>query len=361
MRSRAVWLSGQVFVQLACVLLLAGCSHLDMDLEATGPAWGEGATTVQAESPSDVRARNLAQALAAWRARQDAGEADYSIGPGDVLEVAIFALEKPGETTTLTRTVGADGTITLPWVKAVHVAGVSAAQAEERIRAAYDGRFLKDPQVTLSVLEFNSRSVVITGAVARPGIYGLKTNQTTVLECLSLAGGLSRDAGSELLVMRGAADAEGAVGPEQNSITRVDLGLLLDEGNLVLNLPVGPGDIVTVPPRADEYVYVLGYVRRPGAYRLDRASRLDALRAVALGRGLMNTARASNSFLLRETPSGQQTIPVDLNKLARSEVPPLYLQPGDTLVVGTGFWGRVQEAVGPSMGASVSASANVAP
>jgi protein involved in polysaccharide export with SLBB domain len=97
----------------------------------------------------------------------------------------------------------------------------------------------------------------------------------------------------------------------------IDLKHLVDDGNLLLNLEVRGGDIITVPPRSPDYVYVLGYVQRPGAYELKDGVRVDALRAVALAGGLSPAARAENSYLVRETAKGQLVVPVDLTKIAR--------------------------------------------
>jgi protein involved in polysaccharide export with SLBB domain len=128
---------------------------------------------------------------------------------------------------------------------------------------------------------------------------------------------------------------------------------LVDEGNLLLNLPVGAGDVITVPPRAEQYIYVLGYVQRPGAYELGDGVRVDALRAIAMAQGLSAAARAENSVLIRETAEGQMVVSVDLTKIARNVRPPIYLEPGDTLIVGSSAVARLAEFVRPSVGAGV--------
>ena len=65
--------------------------------------------------------------------------------------------------------------------------------------------------------------------------------------------------------------------------------------------------------------------------------------------------------MIREGATGQETIPVDLRKIGRGKLPPFYMRPGDTLVVGTSGWARFSEFLRPSMGASISASASVLP
>jgi polysaccharide export outer membrane protein len=312
---------------------------------------------------------------------------DYVIGPGDVLEVGIFALEAADKTALLKRTVSQEGAITLPWVGSVLAAGLSVRQLEEAAKTAYGGKYLKDPQVTVTVTEYRSAAVVVTGAVEKPGVYYLNTRGSSVLSLLAEAGGLTEKAGDEILVIRSGnsprvlASSEGgpedspesktvelvpaATGPEAQAagqsgngrkVVAIDLKQLVDEGNLLLNLPVGSGDIVTVPPRTERYVYVLGYVQRPGAYEIKDGMRVDALRAVALAGGLSPSARAENSVLVRETAQRQQVVAVDLTKMARGVRPPLYMQPGDTLVVGSSMAGRMSEFLRPTVGAGVNLS-----
>jgi protein involved in polysaccharide export with SLBB domain len=351
---------------LAC----AGCSYLELGVSSDLPEWNE-SYLVAEKSPEQLRAARLAKVLAVWSARPQQEPGDYVIGPDDVLEVGIYALEEPGKTAMLTRAVSHQGQIGLPWVGPVQVAGLSAPVAEAAIRACYEkSGYLKGAQVSVRVVERHSAAIVVSGAVTRPDVYPLMSNRSTVLESLARAGGLTKDAGEEAILVRnpGRADAAAVVGgagggtaapaPE---VIPIDLKELIDSGNMLLNLQMSDGDVLTVPPRDNQYVYVLGYVRRPGAYKLEEAARVDALRAVALGGGLMGTGRGGNSYLVREKEKGQETIPVDLSKLASGEAPPLYLRAGDTLIVGTSLWGRISEFLSPSMGASISASASVAP
>ncbi len=342
---RGISVSVTVIVALACV----GCSYLDMGVASDQPEWDESHALAE-KSAARLRSERLARVLAVARAQSIAEAGDYVLGPGDVLEVGVFALEEPGTTTTLTCTVGHDGKIALPWVESVRVQGLTARQAAEAVRAAYDGKYLKNPQVTVAVTEHRSSVVIVTGAVNKPGVYPLEYNASTVLEVLALAGVAIREAGDEVLLLRGG-----------DEVIPIDLTELIDAANLALNLQVGDGDILIIPPQVKQYIYVLGYVRRPGVYKLENDTRVDALRAVAFGGGASATARAQNSYVIRETPVGQQTIPVDLRKIGRGKLPPFYMRPGDTLVVGTSGWARVSEFLRPSMGASVSASASVLP
>jgi len=373
---------------LVAVLVL-GCSHRDLSRPLTynpvSDALDSRAPYIKddARSRAERRMANLAQALAAWKAKSSDRATDYLIGPGDVLEVSVFALESPDTTTTLVRTVSEDGYVTLPWVQSTRASELTCRELEDTIKEAYAGRYIKDPQVTVTVRQYLSSPVVVTGAVNQPGVYYLTRNKSSILSMLAEAGGLTLEAGDTALLIRGSSSGTPAAKPEaggtegnpgpieldsepaapdgtsaqgRNAVV-IDLEELVDEGNLELNLEVGGGDILSVPPRQEEYVFVLGYVQKPGAYELKDSMKVDTLRAVALAGGLASAARAENSVLIRETPDGQRIIPVDLTKISRGVRPPLYMEAGDTLVIGSSFFGRLSEFVRPSIGAGM----NLAP
>src|SRR5207253_9739255 len=84
--------------------------------------------------------------------------------------------------------VNARGSVSLPLVGAVEVAGLTAQEAEMAIASRLADNFLQDPQVTVFIKEYTSQRVTIEGAVLKPGIYPLR-GQTTLLRSLAVAGG----------------------------------------------------------------------------------------------------------------------------------------------------------------------------
>jgi polysaccharide export outer membrane protein len=204
----------------------------------------------------------------------------------------------------------------------------------------------------------------VTGAVAQPGVLYLEGASSTVLEMIARAGGLTEEAGDELVLTRrrtpgppAGAGAQDSAGPGQ-SVEKVviDLKELIDEGHLLLNLPVGEGCVLTVPARVPKLVYVAGHVSHPGVYEIKEGVRIDALRAVAFGGGMTWTARPANCFVVRQIEDGQRVIAVDLSK-SGAERPPFYLQPGDTLVVGSSAGARFVAALRRVLNLGLSAGA----
>jgi polysaccharide export outer membrane protein len=109
------------------------------------------------------------------------------IGPGDV-----FTLEIVGEKD-LPREfqVASDGSAHLPYVQTIQVGGLEPQEVSRLVRQLLiDKKVLVDPVVIVQVKEYNSRSVVVLGQVAKPGSFPL-TPGLTLIQAISLAGGLT--------------------------------------------------------------------------------------------------------------------------------------------------------------------------
>ena len=199
---------------------------------------------------------------------------------------------------------------------------------------------MKDPQVNVFVSELQSHPVSVFGAVARPGVLHIRDSKT-LLEVLSLAGGLARDAGDTVIVMR-AAGAPGTSDPDQDgnemgtdtseTAIEVDLKALLESGDPRSNVKVYPGDIVKVA-RAG-LVYVVGEVRRPGGFVLQSNENISVLQALAMAEGLTSSAKKQNSVIIRTAKNGTRSeIPVNLDEILKRKAPDQYLQTNDIVFV----------------------------
>ncbi len=119
-------------------------------------------------------------------ARGKLNDAEYKIGPQDVLRIDVW---KEAEVSRAVP-VRPDGKISLPLLNDVQAAGLTPMQLSTVIA---DGlkKFMNDPQVTVSVSEINSRRIYVTGEVARAGAFPLLPNMT-VLQALSSSGGFTQ-------------------------------------------------------------------------------------------------------------------------------------------------------------------------
>lgn len=346
-------------IYTAMILFFSGCSNQGFENTGSGVSdvfdTGRPYVELKEERLALEKSQKLAKALAVWKATNPEKAAEYHIGPDDVLKIEVLSLEEPGRMSSLLRTVNKDGTINLIYGGTVMVGGLSVTDAQAAVRDALAQKIIKDPQVTVSIEQYKSASVVLTGALTKPGVYYLNRDVRSLLEMMAEADGLSGAAGDELFIVRGTASVQSQKEEgRKEDLVVVDLKKLLDQGDVRLNLWVRGGDIITVQPRTKQYIYVLGYVNHPGMYEFDETKSLDAVRAVALAGGLASSARAENSFLLRRSVAGQKMIPIDLTKTIRGTKPPVMLESGDTLVVGSSVVAKLAEFIKPSMSAGAS-------
>ena len=160
--------------------------------------------------------------------------AGYVIGPEDQLSV-LFWREKDLSADVVVRP---DGLITLPLLNDVMASGLTPEQLRATITTAAN-KFVEDPTVSIVVKAINSRKVFITGMVGKPGAYPL-TSAVTVLQLLSMAGGLNEFArAKEIVVMRTENGAPKAI---KFNYEEVRKGRKLQQ-----NIELRPGDTVVVP------------------------------------------------------------------------------------------------------------------
>ena len=213
---------------------------------------------------------------------------DYLIGAGDLLKISVFGSP---ELSTDAR-VAESGTITLPLIGSVQIAGQSSAAVEQTLaRHFVEGGFLRQPQVSVLIVEYISQKVAVLGHVAKPGQYALRA-RSNVLDVLAEAGGvIAQSAGDFATLMR----SDG---------TKIDLNLdELFRGNPTQNVAVAGGDRLYIP-RA-EFFYIYGQVNRPGQYRLERNMTLS--RAISAGGGLTSRGTERRAVVKRrDAGSGKE-------------------------------------------------------
>lgn len=176
---------------------------------------------------------------------------DYVLGTGDMVRITVYGSP---DLTTETR-VTAAGAITIPLLGDLPVGGLTAADTEKKIATALEaGGFLKQPQVNIVVLQFQSQMVSVLGDVLKPGRYPLD-RPSTLTDVLAMSGGATSN-GSELVTVTSQRD-----GKTENR--EYDLRELFERGQSSQNPIIRSDDIIYVHARE---VSVLGQVNRPGKY-----------------------------------------------------------------------------------------------
>lgn len=182
---------------LACTGFLSGCSSFSNDsasLSQEQHASGEGS-----QATSDRI--ELARAADKYAPSATPGNSGYKIGPQDVLDITVF--KAPDLTKSVQ--VAETGTINLPLVGEVRAAGKTAAEVERDLEAKLGAKYLKSPQVTVFVREYNSQRVTVEGAVKKPGVYPVH-GRNLLLESIAMAGGLDKETASSSVVVFRATD-----------------------------------------------------------------------------------------------------------------------------------------------------------
>jgi polysaccharide export outer membrane protein len=260
-----------------------------------------------------MQSGRLARALAViaasallWWTHAAAKPEDYRLGAGDLVRIVVFDHDELAADVRVSQT----GNITFPLVGLVSVAGLTTRDAELLLaRRLSEGGFVKEPQVSLLVEDFQSQKVSVMGQVAKPGQFPLEASKK-VLDMLAMAGGVLNDtAADEATLVR--ADGKRIV---------IDLKKLFD-GDPALNVGVQDGDTVFVPHAPQFYIY--GQVQHPGQYRLMRNTTIS--QAISIGGGLMPRGTQRGAIVKRVDSKGKESN----HSLRNDEV----LQPDDVLLI----------------------------
>ncbi len=164
----------------------------------------------------------------------------------DRVRVAVY---QEDDLTSVVR-IDARGMINLPLLGEISIGGLTVTEAQDAIQRAYrDNRYLRNPQVTLSVEEYAPREVSIHGQVRSPGRYSLPNESTfTVEELVTKAGGLNDIAkGNSVTVRRTLPD--GTTQTFTVNVESIIKGRRNDPKIAESNILLLPGDIVFVPER----------------------------------------------------------------------------------------------------------------
>ena len=253
---------------------------------------------------------------------QPANLPPHKIHTNDLVNISIY-----GEPD-LARTVrvGSDGVIRLPLLEQkIKADGLMPDEVEKAIAEAFEHeQILTHPFVTVTVAEYHTLlPVSVAGAVRNPITFE-PVDKLTLLEAITRAGGLTSDAGPEILISRPNASP--------SLVERIAIPALIDAADPAVNLTLEGGEEIRVPEAGK--VFVVGNVKMPGAFAVHDPSDTTVLKLIALTQGLAPFASNEAYIYRREAGSGSQNeIRVDLNKIMRRKSPDIPLLANDILYV----------------------------
>lgn len=234
-------------------------------------------------------------------------------------------------------TVSPSGVVHLPLVGEIQAAGLTASELEALIAKSVK-RFIRVPQVNVTVTQIRSQPVSVLGAVNTPGIQQLR-GRKTLIEMLSMAGGLRPDAGStatitrlksqgELPLPKVAADSTG-----RYWVAEVNLESVMAGASPENNATILPHDVITV--QRVKVIYVVGAVTRAGAFPLNEKENLSVLKAISMAGGVTNTAATGDARVIRgkDDPAKRQELAVNLKNILSGRNSDVPMVPDDVLFV----------------------------
>jgi polysaccharide export outer membrane protein len=248
-----------------------------------------------------------------------------AVGPNDLIAVSVYDAPE------LSRTIriGTDGLIRLPMLKQlIKAEGLFPAELETAIaKALREEQILVDPFVTVTIAEYHSRPISVSGAVKMPLVFQAE-GPVSLLEAIARAQGLSDNAGSEILVSR---SQPGPDGVSSTLTRRVAVRSLINDADPAVNLKLSGGEEIRVPEVAK--IYVVGNVKKPGAYPVQNGSDTTVLEMLALSEGLEQFSN-KNAFIYRREANGTKNeIPVQLDKILQRKSPDVPLVANDILYI----------------------------
>ena len=239
------------------------------------------------------------------------------LGPDDLVAVSVYDAPE------LTRTVRveSDGTVRLPLLKVgVPAAGLLPRELEANIAGALrTEQILVDPVVQVTVAEYHSRPIAVMGAVRKPLTFQA-VGTVTLLDALAKAEGLTNEAGADILLTR-----------EAGWIERIPVKRLIKDADPEVNFALHGGEEIRVPDAGK--IFVVGNVKKPGAFPVRDAGDNSVLKLVALSEGLLPYSAKLAYVYRRNESGGKEEIPIELDKILHRKAADVALLVDDLLYI----------------------------
>jgi polysaccharide export outer membrane protein len=243
----------------------------------------------------------------------------YVLGPDDRIAILVHNHEELSPELDITR----EGWITAPLVGQVKAAGLTPPQLAAKLAGLLANGYLTDPQVDVSVKEYRSQWVVVSGEVTDPGRKPLRGG-TRLKEVLGEAAGFTKEAGEEITITR---KVPGSEETRTLFVSRTEF----ERGRS--NPSLSHGDTIDI--RRAEYCYIQGEVRRSGRVRIERGMTL--LRVIALAEGLTDWANRKEVVVLYPDGTVPRERTYNLKKIEKGAAEDPVIVGGEDIIVKQRF------------------------
>ena len=247
----------------------------------------------------------------------------YKLGPGDKMKIYVY--DEP-ELDSDVVIVKQDGTLSYRLVGEVDVTGLTIPEATEIIEDKLKDYILY-PEVSIIPFEARSSTVTILGKVTYPGIIEIK-GRMRILDAIASAGGLAlgyfQNNSVEL------ADLERTFMMRDNRILPIDFVELIQNGNLLYNIPLLDKDYIYIPSAINREVYVIGEVEQEGHYFYQE--NMTLLQSITFAQGFKDTAQ-STVYVIRGNLSHPRLFKINTKDILKAKVRDFRLKPSDIVFI----------------------------
>ncbi len=293
-------------------------------LTRAGGIAAQGAGSIRIQRPG--RAKPVLVPLAG----RGVPQTDVPLEGGDIVEVA--AGFSPNDAYTCRVSEG--GSIRLPIIGEVKVAGSTLAEIESLVAAEYWPKFVSSPPVVAAgVTEYRTSTVSVTGGVVNPGRYELRSDEMSLISLLMKAGGITREGAAAIRIRH-------AGQPHDAECTTLPVtGLNIPSADVALV----EGDVVEVERLAPQVLTVLGLVRQPGTFPYPPCAHYGLTHALALAGGVDAASDPQYASIYRKDAQGNLvSVCVHMGRSGIGSRSALPIEPGDIILIGNSFPARVR-------------------
>jgi len=243
-------------------------------------------------------------------------DTDYRVGPQDVIKVRIYGEENLSGNIRIDN----DGTFPFEYLGRVKAEGMTTGEIEVLLAKALGDGYLRNPQVSVEVIEYRSQSVFVTGEVRSPNKYSLP-GDSTLMDVLTLAGSVTPNAGNWVQISHARRGAD-TLGPAGSAEYDMRVNLRDIQTGKAQNIKMRDGDTIFVPKA--ERVWVVGQVRNPQGIVFEEG--MTVFEAIAAAGGINEKGSNSRIEIVRIEKGQRRSIDAKQTDV---------LKPGDQVNVRT--------------------------
>ena len=236
-------------------------------------------------------------------------EPAYHMNAGDQIEIRVYDHPDLGMTTR----IGPDGMVGIAFMGQVKLSGQTIAEGAESIREGL-APYVKNPVVSITIVDVQSETATIAGACAKPGVYNV-SNATRLADFYAMAG-----SSAERLFN----------GVDNGELLPVDFIKAISKGDVLHNIRVRKGDYVFIAQRMESSVIICGEVRNPHKRLFEAGMGLIETLTAA---GWMKDSHWSHAIIIRDGLAHPKLYKVDVDGILAGKCRNVPLKAGDIVYV----------------------------